>query len=173
MVPEIRKILFTTDLSQESRFAFDYAVSMAGRYGAKITILHVLEEPSQYASDHAKTLLGEDRWKQLQESHEQETRQMLIGKREDAAMIREALAEFREEAQKDHMESESTMDEIVVARGNVVDEILSEAQNRNCDLIVMGYYARGKLQDALLGSTPRRLLRRSKIPVMLVRLPKD
>jgi hypothetical protein len=25
MVPEIKKILFTTDLSKESRFAFDYA----------------------------------------------------------------------------------------------------------------------------------------------------
>jgi nucleotide-binding universal stress UspA family protein len=37
----------------------------------------------------------------------------------------------------------------------------------------MGYYARGKLQDPILGSTPRRLLRRSKIPVMLVRLPED
>jgi len=71
------------------------------------------------------------------------------------------------------MESESTMDEIVVVRGNVVDEILSEVQNRNCDLIVMGYYARGRLEDALLGSTPRRLLRRSKIPVMLVRLTRD
>lgn len=173
MVPEIKKILFTTDLSKESRFAFDYALSMAIRYGAKITILHVMEEPSQYSSAHIKTLLGEDRWKQFQESHEQEARQILIGKRKDAAMIREALAEFREEAQKDHMESESTMEEIVVVRGNVVDEILSQARNRNYGLIVMGYYARGKLQDALLGSTPRRLLRRSKIPVMLVRLPED
>ena len=146
---------------------------MAGRYGAKITILNVIEESPQYASAHMKTLLGEDRWKQIQESHEQEARQILTGKRKDAAIIREALAKFREEAQKDHMESESTMDEIVVVRGNVVDEILSEAQNRNCDLIVMGYYARGRLEDALLGSTPRRLLRRSEIPVMLVRLTRD
>ena len=37
----------------------------------------------------------------------------------------------------------------------------------------MAYYARGRLQDAILGSTPRRLLHRSKIPVMLVRLPED
>ncbi len=71
------------------------------------------------------------------------------------------------------MNSESKMNEIVVVRGNVVDEILSEAQNRNCDLIVMGYNARGKLQDALLGSNPRRLLPRRKIPVMLVRLLED
>jgi len=85
-------------------------------------------------------------------------------------MIREALGEFCEKAQKDLNECDFSVDDIVVARGNVGDEILQEAWNRNCDLIVMGYYARGKLEEALLGSTPRRLLRRSKIPILLVRL---
>jgi nucleotide-binding universal stress UspA family protein len=32
---------------------------------------------------------------------------------------------------------------------------------------------RGKLEEAVLGSTTRRLLRRSKIPVMLVQLAND
>ena len=39
MVPDIKKILFTTDLSQESRQALDYAISLATQYGASITIL--------------------------------------------------------------------------------------------------------------------------------------
>jgi nucleotide-binding universal stress UspA family protein len=34
----------------------------------------------------------------------------------------------------------------------------------------MGYYVRGKLEEAVVGSTPRRLMRRSKIPIMLVPL---
>ena len=46
MVPEIKKILFTTNLSPNSRHAFDYAVSVANRYGAVITVLHVMEEVS-------------------------------------------------------------------------------------------------------------------------------
>lgn len=61
-------------------------------------------------------------------------------------------------------------DEIVVANGNVVDEILAETQARGIDLIVMGYHSRGKLEAAMMGSTTRRVLRRSKIPVMLVQL---
>ena len=64
-------------------------------------------------------------------------------------------------------------EEIVVARGNVVDEILSEAQTRGCELIIMGYHVRGKFGEAVLGSTTRRLLRRSKIPVMLMQLIAD
>jgi nucleotide-binding universal stress UspA family protein len=68
---------------------------------------------------------------------------------------------------------EVRMDEIIVVRGNVVEEIISEATERNCDLIIMGYIARGKIEETVLGSTSRRVLRRSQIPVMLVRDSKD
>jgi nucleotide-binding universal stress UspA family protein len=55
----------------------------------------------------------------------------------------------------------------------VVDEIIHDSEEKNCDLIVMGYHARGALEQAFLGSTTRRVLRRSKIPVLLVRLEKN
>jgi len=55
----------------------------------------------------------------------------------------------------------------------VVDEILAETQDRGIDLIVMGYHSRGKLEGAVVGSTTRRVLRRSRMPVLLVRLPEE
>ena len=171
MVPEIKKILFTTNLSPNSRHAFDYAVSVANRYGAVITVLHVMEEVSHASDVHIKTFLGEENWQKLQDTHVQEAKQILIGKQREGAMIREALEQFCEEAQKDHDECDYMTDETVVAKGNVVDEILNESRNRGCDLIVMGYQERGKSGDAVLGSTTRRVLRHSQIPVMLVRLP--
>jgi nucleotide-binding universal stress UspA family protein len=171
MATEIKKVLFTTDLSPQSRKAFDYAVSLAARYGARITILHVIEELPQYPGEYLKGFLGPERWRELQESNEQEARQILIGKKKEGAMIREALRDFCKDAQKDHGESDDMMDEIVVSTGKVVDEILTESETRKCDLIVMGYYVRGRFEEAIVGSTPRRLLRRSKIPIMLVPLP--
>lgn len=171
MVPEIKKILFPTDLSRSSRHAFEYAVSIANRYGATITLLHVMEEVSRSADVRLKELLGEERWRELQESHEQEARQIMIGKQRQGAMIREGLGEFCERIEADLGEIDFKTEEIVVARGNVVDEILSEVHSRGCELIIMGYHVRGKLGEAVLGSTTRRLLRRSKIPVMLVQLP--
>jgi nucleotide-binding universal stress UspA family protein len=173
MVPEIKKILFATDLSKNSRHAFNYAVGAADSYGATITILHVMEELSPSTGTHLKSFIGEERWQELQESHEQEARQILIGKKKEGAMIREALHEFCKEAQKDLAQCEIMTDDIIVARGNVVDEILAETQTRGCDLIVMGYRSRGKLEEAVMGSTTRRVLRRSSIPVFLVRLPDD
>ena len=170
MVPEIKKILFTTNLSKESRKAFDYAISLASRYGASIAVLYVMEESYWSTGDYVKTILGEEKWRQLRESQEQEARQILIGKRKEGSLIKEALDEFCRKVEKDHQECEFMVDDIIVASGGVVDEIIAISQQRECDLIVMGYHVRGQFEEAILGSTARRVLRRSKIPVMLVRL---
>jgi nucleotide-binding universal stress UspA family protein len=60
-----------------------------------------------------------------------------------------------------------------VIKGHPADEILTQAEKRNCDLIVMGTQGHGILEDALLGSTARRVVRRSKKPVLVVRLPEE
>ena len=173
MVPYIKKILFPTDLSQASRNAFGYAVAVAQKFNAAIAILHVMEDAPDEGTTALKDFLGEDRWQQLQAGHEQEAREILIGKKREGALIREALGAFAERAGQEMGEVSVKTDEISVVRGDVVDEILSEAVERNCDLIVMGYVARGKIEEAILGSTSRRVLRSSNIPVMLVKAPEE
>ena len=49
MIPEIQKILYVTDLSENARYAFGYALSMANHYDAKITVIHIVEELSPFA----------------------------------------------------------------------------------------------------------------------------
>jgi nucleotide-binding universal stress UspA family protein len=43
MIPQIKKILYATDLSENSSYAFFYAIDLAQRHDAKIVILHVIE----------------------------------------------------------------------------------------------------------------------------------
>jgi nucleotide-binding universal stress UspA family protein len=172
MLPEFKKILFITDLSKNSPIAFAHALSLASRYGASITILHVMEELTGLASHHLRDFLGEERWEAVRAGHEEEARQVLIGKKREANVIREALGELADEARKVAATDVST-DEIVVSHGEVVEEILLEVHKRHCDLIVMGYHVRGRLEEALLGSTSRRLLRNTQTPVLLVRLPEE
>jgi nucleotide-binding universal stress UspA family protein len=43
MVPQIKKILYATDLSKNSVYAFYFAVDMARKRDAKIIILHAIE----------------------------------------------------------------------------------------------------------------------------------
>ena len=169
MIPDINHILFTTDLSSNSRQAFGYAVSIGHRFGAKLTLLYVMEEVSPSADVRLKNFIGEDRWQEIKGSQEEEARKVLIGKKREGSVIRQALDEFCEQCQNES-DVDIKVDQVNVVRGYVVDEILAEAQRIGCDLIVMGYHVRGKLEEAVLGSTTRKVLRRSRIPVMMVQL---
>jgi hypothetical protein len=51
MIPDIKKILYTTDLSETSNFAFSYAAGLANRYDASIVILHVLKDLSHSSEE--------------------------------------------------------------------------------------------------------------------------
>jgi nucleotide-binding universal stress UspA family protein len=170
-IPQIKKILFTTDLSQEAGHAFDYAVGLAGQYGAGLTILFVMEDTPQVHGQDFKDFLGEARWAEVRKSLEAEARQILIGKKREAAMIREALEKMLASAQDRLQSPPRPADEIVVTRGDVADCILNEARSRRVDLIVMGYHTKGRLEAALAGSVSRSVLRRADVPVLLVRLP--
>jgi nucleotide-binding universal stress UspA family protein len=170
-IPQIRKILFTTDLSKQTRHAFNYALSLANQYGASITILYVMEDVSPTQSANLQGFIGEDRWEELRQSHEQEARQILIGKKREGVIIREALGEMFAAAQKHFSERNLRSDEIVVTQGDAVDCILQESEARQVDLIVMGYHPRGRLEEAIVGSVSRSVLRRAKAPVLLIRLP--
>ncbi|NIW10607.1 MAG: universal stress protein, partial [Gammaproteobacteria bacterium] len=59
---EVKKILYATDLSENARFAFAYAVSLADLYGAKIALLHVLPEVSELMDQHVIGYIDPDKW---------------------------------------------------------------------------------------------------------------
>ena len=46
MGPDIQKILYATDLSQNAAYAFRYALYLAEKLNAKLIILHVIEKMS-------------------------------------------------------------------------------------------------------------------------------
>ncbi len=173
MVPEIKKVLFTTDLSPRSQHAFNHAAAIAAKHNAGLVILHVREEVSPSATSHLQGFLGEERYKQLTESQQNQAQQVLIGKKREGSLVREALGEFCDAAAAELTGCEFTTDEILVASGNVVEEILAVVESQDCDLVVMGHQVRGKFGEAFLGSTSRRVLRHCKVPVLLVRLPEE
>ena len=167
MIPEIKKILFTTDLAPNAKIPFNYAISLAIRYGSLITILHVIEELASDAPAQLKDVLGEDRYKELRDYQQREARKILIGKKTEVMKIKESLHKIFEETDK------SMLEDIVVKNGSITECICYEADTRNIDLIIMGYHERGRMEETLVGSTVRKVLRSCKIPVMLIQIPKQ
>ncbi len=162
MITEIKKILYSTDLSKNARYAFGYAAEIANKHNAKITILHVLEEISHSASVRMASMLGEERWQDLQDQNVQEV----------LDTIKERLDKFCGDMKKELIDCQFMVEDIVVKQGNPVGEILKQADLTDCDLIVMGTHGQGALANAMLGSTARRVVRRSLKPVLTIRLPK-
>ncbi len=168
---EVKKILYATDLSENARYAFAYAVSLADLYNAAITILHVLPEVPELLDQSVIGYISAERWEEIKSQQLEEAKEALIGKRKEHLAVKEALLQFSEDVKQQG--AGFTTDEIIVVRGNPVEEIIKNAEERNCELIVMGTHGLGTLADAMLGSTARRVIRRSKTPVLVVRLPED
>lgn len=167
----IKTILYATDLSENARFAAAYAFSQADAYGARLIMLHVLPEMPEIMDRGVVGYIDEDQWEAIKQSHFQEAKEALIGKRNDHKVIHEVLGQFSRKAANGPTETSS--DDILVEKGNPVEVILRVAKEKKCDLIVMGTHGRGTLADAMLGSTARRVVRRSTTPVLVVRLPDE
>ncbi|MFW5935990.1 MAG: universal stress protein, partial [Candidatus Hadarchaeota archaeon] len=56
-----------------------------------------------------------------------------------------------------------------IPRGDPVWEIVKAAEDQNASFIVMGSKGKGILKETLLGSVSEGVVRRSKVPVMLVK----
>ena len=173
MAIEIKKILFPTDLSKYARNAFAHAANIASHYGASIAILHVIEDIPTKVERQIAEFMGKEKYEALKKTHEETTRETLIGKKRDGMMIRQALDSFCQEFKADDPECSFVTDEIVVKTGNPVEEIVKQAEAGGCDMIVMGYHERNMLAKAVVGGVTRKVLRRSKKPVLLVPLTEE
>lgn len=169
---EIKKILYATDLSESARHAFAYAVSLANVYGASITILHVLFNVPNVDSI-ASFYIGQEEWKKIKQRTVDDARQALIGKKRENVAIQEILTRISETASAAAQSPATITDEIIIKKGNPEDHILQQAEERNCDIIVMGSHGHSAIAEAVIGNTARKVLRRSKIPVLAVRLPQE
>ncbi len=162
MIPQIRNILYTTDLSKNSAYVFRYAVNSAQKHDAQIHILHVFEKltPSEEAILRSHTHLPE-----LQKIR-QELRNELVDE------IKRRLKEFVERELKDDPETLNRVANIFVVDGYPVEEILSKADELNCDAIVMGTHGKGFITHTFLGSVSEKVLHRTRKPVFIIPIPK-
>ena len=166
---QIKKILYTTDLSESAVHAFSYAVNLANMYDAGITILHVLAEfPGE---EFVTNMINTDTWKEIKNRHYAEARNQLIGKKRDHIALQEVLEAFSEESKADAEEQPFVTDKVLIKNGTPAEVIVETAQEQNCDLIVMGTRGQGTLADVFVGNTAKWVIKHSPIPVLVVRLP--
>ena len=161
MIPELNTILYATDLSDNAVHAFSYAAALANRFGAKISILHVIEALPPSSNFLISQMLGEDKWQSIQEENVQKVRDT----------IAERLQAFCDRMAVELEACPFMVAETLVRQGDPAETILRLAEKTKADLIVMGTHGHGLVADATPGRTARRVVRRSKLPVLTGRLP--
>ena len=144
----IARILVATDFSETSELALDYARTMAGRFGASMHLLHVLDEPpalSTLGSETSETDLT-------------------------------AFCATRHERTRQRLQRLLPADEGVrfcatgeVRTGRPAETIRDVAIERGVDLIVMGTHGRGGVAHLLLGSVAEKVVRIAPCAVLTVR----
>jgi nucleotide-binding universal stress UspA family protein len=162
MIPQIKKILYATDLSDNAAFVLRYAIDSAQKHDAKIIVLHVLEKMVITAEAIALSYIPEDQLRKNQEE----------AKIYATDRIQKRLKILCEKEFKDDLECTDRVESIEVCEGFPPDTILRMADERNCDAIIMGTHARGAIANTFLGSTAKRVLRRTRKPVFIIPLPK-
>ncbi len=157
MIPQIKKILYATDLSENSSYAFLFAIDMARTHNAKIVILHAIAPiPAEVSFvDVLKRVEKKDRSETIKQ-------------------IQKHLTGFCEKTEAQiGPPCAKLVSKILVPVGHPPEEILKVADKEGCDVIVLGTHGKGFLAHTFLGSVSNAVLHRTRKPVFIIPLPSE
>jgi len=167
MVKAIKHILFTSDLSDISRHAFNYAAMLAMQFKCKITLLHTVENLPHSVEGQLQVLFGKSEWEEILNNRMQTAQDLLVGKLSKVDMIRAALSQFCQETGIDDDECGILDYDIIVTEGEVADSILAHAIDLGCDLVVMGA-SKGIVNKSAIGHKIKSVLKNANVPIVVV-----
>lgn len=145
---KFNKILFATDFSEISEFAFDYALTLAKTFNSRLIIMHVINEPVDLRGFYVPHISFD------------------TIEREIALSAEKMMEKFCSKKTKDY----DNYDKFIVS-GIPYEEILKKADEEKVDLLIMGTHGRAGIDHLLFGSTAERVVRKAACPVMTVRPP--
>jgi nucleotide-binding universal stress UspA family protein len=138
----IKTVLFATDFSPCSDQALPYAAALAGRYGARLLLAHIIE-PEPRSSVPLEPYPAEyDRVRR----HARENLEKL----------------------KQHSELQAVRHEALLEQGPLWTALADLIQKRRVDLLVAGTHGREGIRKLLLGSVAEQIFRHAPCPVLLV-----
>lgn len=143
--PCIRSILAPIDFSQASVKALTYATSLAEQYGAKITLLYVIEPLGVPDFVRAFPLMMEND--------------------EIVATCKSKLAKLARKAGV----PAKLIENVIIRQGRPYREITDAARTLKVDLLVVSTHGYSGVAHALLGSVTERVVREAPCPVLVVR----
>ena len=145
--PKYKKVLFCTDFSENSDYAFEFAFGIAKRDEGLLYILHVI--PRNPHQEMIRGYVSEDILRNIQKDLEQELddnyKERYVKKIEDAVRF-----------------------EVVTKSGREDEEIIEFAKKEKVDIIVMGTHGKTGIEHVFFGSVAEKVLRHSPFPIFVI-----
>ncbi len=145
---QYNKILIATDGSEHVKKAVTHAIELAKLYKAELHAVYVMDIKTDYGP---KSYLSTD--------ISNEGLERFLGQEGDAA-----IKYIEDLAEKEDLEIEKRF-----LKGHPAEEILKFSEEQSIDLIVMGTLGKSGIEKFLLGSVAEKVIRNSRIPVLIVR----
>lgn len=146
---QIKKILITTDLSEESKKAYPVALSLAQCCGAEITLLSVIDTSIQFGYSGILDM-------------------PVVFVPNAVKEVRTKVLSDLEQHKADNFAGANVQVEVKEAAGPVHHAIAEYIRERPIDIVVMATHGRSGIERALIGSVSEHVVRKSSKPVMLV-----
>jgi universal stress protein A len=141
----IRSILVPTDFSARSEKALAFAIALARQFGAKLTLLHVVEPIATQDFDASFPLVLDS----------EKTKRFCEG------VLKQIVEKFEIKP--------ALLEKILVRHGRPFNEISDAARTLKVDLVVIATHGYTGLKHTFLGSTAERVVRHAPCPVLVVR----
>lgn len=158
MMKPIKTILYATDLSTTSNFAFRYAVGLAKAVDARLHVMHALEPMNEEARITLQMFMIDANERNQAINRRLQNTRAALNERQEA---------FWAEMPEDERGERARVDDIEVVEGYAADAILKRADSLPADMILMGSHAHG-LTHSFLGTIAKRVLHRAKVPTLIV-----
>jgi nucleotide-binding universal stress UspA family protein len=147
-----KHIMLPVDGSDPSRKSEKECIAFAKSIGAKVTAIHVVPHFHLHYQPWATPKSVHSK---IEKDHEEEAKEIA------QKMVSTLVTRAKEKGVE--------CDGLVVVGDHPYEEIINNAENRKCDLIMMASHGRRGLDALLLGSETVKVLTHTKIPVLVVR----
>lgn len=146
---KVKNILLPTDFSKISLTAAEYAVELASEYKAKLHILNVLEKTPPILAIRSLDLSRE----KIIESIDADAK----------AQLESCIKKVKKLGNVEIVP--------VIRKGIDYEEIIKYSKEKKIDIIVIATHGRTGILHTLLGSVAEKVIRYSKIPVLVTTPP--
>ncbi|MEN8190400.1 MAG: universal stress protein [Thermodesulfobacteriota bacterium] len=164
MIPEIKKILFPTDLSENAQLALSYAMDLAEKYDAELTLLYVVPDIVEEMTASTGFDFAEYFGKTQLDPFSKEG----FIKAEEA--IKAHILKACDKVKNSMAHCPLDLNHVIIQKGHPVQQIVETATNENADIVVMGTQGQSGLIDILMGSVALGVVQKCPKPVLTVRL---